>query len=306
MSLRDFVRNLTPDFLLKWNRQRTKKIRNNQLEQMAKAGQSISQDQLENDLIKAGIKSGDIVLVHSALSKMGHLKDGPKTFVDALMKVVGEQGTILMPTSPNSVYQYDYIKENKTFDVLNSPSKTGKITEYFRTLPGVKRSWHPTEPVSGWGAKVDYFLNEHFNQLTPYNSKSPFYKVSEQGGKLLYIGVTLANAGTNLHTLEDAVDFKFPVYADEIFDTEIIDPTGKKHSVKTKVHNPEFSKKRKCDELIPLFEKEGAMKKVKIGQADTLVADAKKFLDAMIKAYHEKGVTMYTPEGGSEKINGNQ
>jgi aminoglycoside 3-N-acetyltransferase len=71
----------------------------------------------------------------------------------------------------------------------------------------------------------------------------------------------------------------------------------KKHCVKTKVHNPEYSKKRKCDELIPLFEKEGAMKKVKIGQADTLVADAKKFLDAMIKAYHEKGVTMYTPEG---------
>ncbi|MBK9593222.1 MAG: hypothetical protein IPO32_17550 [Crocinitomicaceae bacterium] len=54
--------------------------------------------------------------------------------------------------------------------------------------------------------------------------------------------------------------------------------------------------------MIPLFEKEGAMKKVKIGQADTLVADAKKFLEVMIKAYKEKGITMYTPEG--EKVNG--
>jgi aminoglycoside 3-N-acetyltransferase len=304
MSLKDFVRNLTPDFLLKWNRRRTKKIRNNQLEQMAKAGQSISQQQLEDDFRKAGIKSGDIILVHSSLSKIGHLIDGPKTFVDALINVVGEKGTILMPTSPNAVYQFDYIQQHKIFDVLNTPSKTGKITEYFRTLPGVKRSWHPTEPVSGWGANVDFFLDEHFNQLTPYNSKSPFYKVSEQGGKLLYIGVTLANAGTNLHTLEDAVDFKFPVYADEIFVTELIDPTGKRHRVKTKVHNPEFSKKRKCDDLIPLFKKEGALKTVKIGQADALVADAKKFLEVMIKAYNEKGVTMYTPDG--EKVNGNR
>jgi len=304
MSLKDFVRNLTPDFLLKWNRQRTKKIRNNQLNQMAKAGQSISQQELEKDFIKAGIKSGDILLVHSALSKIGHLVDGPKTFVDALMNLVGENGTILMPTSPSAVYQYDYIRENKTFDVLNSPSKTGKITEYFRTLPGVKRSWHPTEPVSAWGANVDFFLDEHFNQLTPYNSKSPFYKVSEKGGKLIYIGVTLANAGTNLHTLEDAVDFKFPVYTDEIFETELIDPTGKKHTIKTKVHNPEFSKKRKCDDLIPLFEKEGAMKKVKIGQTYALIADAKKFLEVMIKAYQEKGITMYTPDG--EKENGNR
>lgn len=303
MSLRDFLRNLTPDFLLKWNRQRAKKIRNNQLEQMAKAGHSITQQELEKDFIKAGIKTGDVILVHSALSKIGHLVNGPKTFVDALMHIVGEQGTILMPTSPNSVYQFDYIRENKTFDVLNTPSKTGKITEYFRTLAAVKRSWHPTEPVSAWGANVDFFLDEHFNQLTPYNSKSPFYKVSEKGGKLIYIGVTLANAGTNLHTLEDAVDFKFPVYADEIFEAEIIDPSGKKHTVKTKVHNPEFSKKRKCDDLIPRFEKEGVMKKVKIGQADALVADAKKFLDLMIKSYHEQGVTMYTPHG--EKVNGN-
>ena len=297
MSLKDFIRKNTPAFLLDLNRRRKKKRRNRQLSAMAESGQSISQQQLENDFKNAGIVAGDIVLVHSSLSKIGHLQDGPKTFVDALINVVGANGTILMPTSPNAVYQYDYIRENKVFDVLNTPSKTGKITEYFRTLPGVKRSWHPTEPVSVLGAQADYFINDHFGQLTPYNSKSPFYRVSEKGGKLLYIGVTLSMAGTNLHTLEDAVDFKFPVYADEIFDVTIIDPQGIKHAVKTKVHNPEFSKKRLCDDLIPLFEKEGAMKKVKIGQADALVADAAKFLQVMLDAYREKGVTMYTPFG---------
>lgn len=297
MSLKDFIRKSTPRFLLEMNRKRKKNRRKRALEQMARSGQVITQEHLEADFRKAGIRQGDAVLVHSSLSKIGFLKEGPKTFVDALMRVVGADGTILMPTSPNAVYQYDFIRENKVFDVLNTPSKTGKITEYFRTLPGVKRSWHPTEPVSGWGAAADYFLDAHFGQLTPYTRQSPFYKISEKHGKLLYVGVTLDMAGTNLHTLEDAVAFKFPVYAEEIFEVAIVDPSGKTHCVKTKVHNPEFSKKRRCDELIPMFEKAGVIQKVKIGQADTLVADAAGFLETMLRAYEERGVTMYTPQG---------
>jgi len=298
MSLKDLIRKMTPDSLLNWNRRRKKRERNNQLSNQKNSSKSISQKDLENDFRNAGIIERDVVLVHSSLSRIGHLKDGPKTFVDALKNVVGDSGTILMPTSPNAVYQLDYIRQNKTFDVLNTPSKTGKITEYFRTLPGSKRSLHPTEPVSGIGANVDYFIGEHFGELTPYTSKSPFYKVSEKGGKILYVGVTLSMAGTNLHTLEDAVDFKFPVYVDEIFDVEVIDENGKKHLVKTKIHDPFFSKKRKCDDLIPMFINEGAMKKAKIGEAETLVADAKKFFEVMMRFYKEKGVTIYTPKGG--------
>ncbi|MBL7897130.1 MAG: AAC(3) family N-acetyltransferase [Crocinitomicaceae bacterium] len=297
MSLKDVARNLTPEFLLEWNRRRKKRARNKALNDMSERGQSISQRDLEEDFMKAGLKKGDHVLVHSSLSKIGHLTDGPKTFVDALFSVIGDEGTLLMPTSPNAVFQFDYIQKNKVFDVLNTPSKTGKITEYFRTLPGVKRSWHPTEPVSAKGALADYFIGEHFGQLTPYNEKSPFRKLSEKGGKILYVGVTLANAGTNLHTLEDAVDFKFPVYAHEIFDVIVIGDDGKKYAVKTKVHNPVYSKKRKCDELIPLFMKEGAITQTKIGDAATLVCDAARFFSVMKENYLNSGVTMYTPAG---------
>lgn len=297
MSFKDFIRGITPNSLLNWNRKRKKEKRNDQLYSQSNSGKSISQQDLENDLRKIGIVKGDVVLVHSSLSRIGHLKDGPKTFLDALINVVSDSGTILMPTSPNAVYQADYIRTNKVFDVLNTPSKTGKITEYFRTFPGVKRSLHPTEPVSAIGLNVDYFIGEHFGELTPYTKKSPFYRVSEKGGKILYVGVTLSMAGTNLHTLEDAVDFKFPVYLNEIFDIEVIDDDGKKHQVKTKVHDSVYSKKRKCDDLIPMFIQDGAMQKVKIGEAETLLVDAKKFFDSMIKNYNEKGITMYTPKG---------
>ena len=297
MGLKDIVRKFTPKPLLDWNRKRKKRVRNAQLEQQRSSNKALTKEDLVANLKRIGIEKGDILMVHSSLSKIGFLEEGPKTFVDALIEAVGPEGNILMPTSPNNVYQLDYIRNTPFFDVLNSPSKTGKITEYFRTLPGVERSLSPTEPVSAWGPRAVEFTKDHFGQLTPYNEHSPFYKVSENGGKLLYVGVTLSMAGTNLHTLEDAVEFKFPVYYKDIFEIEVIGKNQRKQKVKTKVHDPDWSKKRKCDDLIPMFIEEGAMKKVKIGEADTLLCDAKKFFDVMVKNYKEKGITMYTPKG---------
>ncbi len=297
MSLKDIVRKLTPDSVLNWNRKRKKANRNSNLQEKKKSGNILTQNDLVKKFKEIGIVEGDSVLVHSSLSRIGYLEDGPKTLVDALIESVGNEGNILMPTSPNAVFQLDYIRNTPFFDVLHSPSKTGKITEYFRTIEGCKRSLHPTEPVSAFGPKADYFVNEHFGELTPYNEKSPFYKVSEAGGKILYIGVGLSMAGTNLHTLEDAVDFKFPVYYPEVFNFEVIDDKGERHQVKTKVHDPAWSKKRKCDELIPMFVEQGAIDKVKIGEAESLLVDAKRFLSVMIEQYKTSGVTMYTPKG---------
>jgi aminoglycoside 3-N-acetyltransferase len=63
------------------------------------------------------------------------------------------------------------------------------------------------------------------------------------------------------------------------------------------VHNPEQSAKRKCDDLIPRFRSEGVATDCLIGNAPTLVFDARKMLDVMIRLYREEGVTMYTPYG---------
>lgn len=297
MIIRDLIRKCTPDFMLNWNRKRKKSKRNIELLQQKEKGKILTEEKILEDLKRAGIQNGDILLVHSSLSKIGYLENGPGTFVNALLKAVGESGTILMPSSPNAVYQYDFIKGNPVFDVLNTPSRMGAITEYFRKLPGVKRSLHPTEPICALGPMAEELVKDHFNQITPYNDKSPFRKISELNGKIMYVGVTLANAGTNLHTIEDAVNFKFPVYADEVFSVEVIDEKGVCHSVKTKVHNPEFSKKRKCDELIPLLIQENAMTKINVGEAQTLVVDAAKFFNVLLEAYHSKGITMYTPQG---------
>jgi aminoglycoside 3-N-acetyltransferase len=296
--MRDIIRALSPTFLLSFYRKYKKKQQQAHLKQQQVRNAFISKDQLIQDLIDCGIQKGESVLVHSSLSKIGYLKNGPKDLVDALFAVLGENGNVLMPNSPNAEFQLNYIQKNRLFDVKNSVSKLGAISEYFRLLPGAKRSEHPTEPVSCIGPDAEYFTQTHFGEKTPYTKNSPFYKLTEKKGKILYIGVTFANAGTSLHLLEDAVsNFKFPVYYPTAFKVNVQMENGEFKEMETLVHDPAQSKKRKCDALIPLFEEAGVLFHSKIGKAPTFLVSADGMYETMLKAYYEKGVTMYTPKG---------
>lgn len=292
--MRDWLRSITPAPVLEAFRQWKKSKRRTAIKKQYAHGAIVGEDMLIDQLEAIGIKGGDALLVHTAMSRMGALKDGPKTLVDALMKAVGNNGHLLMPTSPNPAMQLNYIKTHPRFDVRNSPSKMGAVTEYFRTLPGVVRSWSPTEPVSAWGPEADWFVEGHAYKTTPYDADSPFARLAQRNGKILYIGVSLINAGTSLHLLEDAVnDFPLAVYHPESFPVTVVAPDGKEHHWSVKVHNPDVSVLRRCDDLLPLFEREGIAQRVTLGQAPTWLFDAKRMYEAMVTWYERDGVTMY-------------
>ncbi len=291
------IRSLIPGFLLRGYRTWKKKQKRRLLIKQRERGDIITKKMLIHQLGQLGIQPGDTVLIHCAMSRIGFLENGPQTLVDALKELVGSGGNILMPTSPNASFQIDYARNCPVFDVRNSPSALGAVSEYFRKLPDVLRSAHPTEPVSAWGPDAEWLTAGHFAEPTPYTSRSPFCRLYEKNGKIFYIGVTLDNAGTNLHTLEDALPFKYPVYAPDWYTFTIRDADGKEQEVKTRVHNPEFSKRRKCDGLLPLFEREGVACQGTVGSAPTWVFDGPGMFRVMLENYRKAGITMYTPKG---------
>jgi aminoglycoside 3-N-acetyltransferase len=300
--MRDLIRRLAPAFLIEKFRAFKKQQTNKALHAQKEAGLSLNENELTEQLKAIGISKGESVLLHCAMSKMGHLENGPQTVINGFLNAVGEEGNLLMPTSPVSKLQYDFIQENPKFNVLQTVSKMGIVSETFRQMSGVKRSAHPTEPVSAFGPLASYFTQDHFGENTPYTKNSPWYRLMEKNGKILYVGVTLINAGTNLHVLEDLTSFKYPVYHENEFEVEVTLENGEKQKMRTKVHNPEFSKRRRCDELIPHFIADNVLKEVKLGKAHCLLLDAKGMLDSMLKRYEQNGTTMYTPNG--EKIEG--
>lgn len=295
--LKQLALKYAPDFFLEWAKQLKKNQRRKQLNQQQENKSGISKQRLIDDFKRIGLKNGDSVLVHSSLSKIGFVEGGPKTVVDALFDVVGESGTLLFPAFPVIGRAKTHLEKTPCFDIKITPSQMGSITEYFRKLDGVCRSFHPTDSMCAKGPLADYYTNSHYGQLTPYTEYSPFRKLCNKNGKILMLGTTLNGACTNLHTLEDAVDFKFPVYDEKIMEVKMIDSEGKESQMKTKVHNPDYSAKRNCDALKPMFEREGVIVNGIIGEAKSMLIDANKMLEVMIENYNKKGVTMYTPWG---------
>lgn len=296
MAFRDTLRALTPQFIIDLFRANKRKKTRQAIEDQLQKGDVLTQKDLEKQIQKLGIVAGDDLLVHCAFSKLGAIQGGPQTLIDAFKSVIGEKGNLLMPSSPNASFQLDYIQKLEIFDVDNEPSKMGAVSETFRKNKGVLRSAHPTEPVCVWGKDAEWYTTKHETDGTAYGKNSPFYKLTEKKGKILYIGVTLDNAGTSLHASEDAIpNFKFPIYYNEILTVKVKNG-DKTFDIQTKVHNPEQSRKRQCDGLLPLFENNNIAKLMQLGAAKTWVFDAYRMQETLIKAYYEYGVTIYTPD----------
>lgn len=266
-------------------------------EQLASSKQTVSEADIVITLQQEGITQGDVLMVHSSFRQIGYVEQGAETLVNALLQVIGGEGTLMMPAFPAMGFNYDYLKSKPVFDIQKTPSRMGVVTETFRKLPGVLRSFHPTDSVIAYGKDASFLTKDHFGQLTPYNENSPFFRLCSLHGKILMIGVGLESL-TNLHTLEDAVEnFRFPVYHQHIFETELIDSVGQRCTMRSKVHNPEFSKKRRCNDLMPHFEAAGFLKHFQLGQAACLLIDAGAMHQWMLENYTSRGITMYTPKG---------
>ena len=53
---------------------------------------------IESGLQALGLKRGDCVLLHSALASLGRVEGGADAVVDAFLAVLGETGTLVVPT----------------------------------------------------------------------------------------------------------------------------------------------------------------------------------------------------------------
>jgi aminoglycoside 3-N-acetyltransferase len=257
----------------------------------------VTKQQIVAELHKVSVSFGDVVMLHSSLSKIGYVEHGAHTVIDAFLECIGIDGTLAMPAFPNVGFNYDYLITNPVFNYHLTPSKMGIITEVFRNKSNVLRSLHPTDSVCALGKHAEYLVKDHFNQLTPYNSHSPFYRLCELNAKIVLLGVDL-NSLTNFHTSEDAIpNFQIPVYHQSEFLAGVEDENGFMKTMLTKVHNPEWSKKRKCNDFKVHFEKAGFLKHFKIGNANCMLIDANRMHHWLVNNYNSKEISLYNSKG---------
>ncbi|MDA8442931.1 MAG: AAC(3) family N-acetyltransferase [Peptococcaceae bacterium] len=236
----------------------------------AKAKLQISAQDIVGCLQEQGFGSGDRVMVHSALSRIGYVEGGAASVVAALQQVIGEQGLLVMPSFPAPERTIDYVLQNPVFSVGDTPSKMGTITEVFRTSPNVFRSLHPTHPLIAWGKDAVKFVDGHLRDGAPFATGTPYEKIKQLGFKVLLIGVDFENM-TACRIIDD-IEPNFPVspYMPQLYKLQVVDAEGVVHEISVKVHNPEISAKRKNMILYPYMKQEGKVQEFKMGDASCM------------------------------------
>ena len=237
-----------------------------------------------------GVKRGDIVLVHSSLSRLGYVEGGAATVVAALLEAVGPEGTIGAPTFWG--YSRFYIKGKTIYDVIESSSILGAVSEAIRKHPDAKRCLHPTHPAAFIGPASEGLTGDHHLDMTPVGPKSPYRKLVDLKGKIVLLGVTLESV-TNFHTIEDEIsDFPIRVYCKEPVKFKVIDEDRRTKEVITYCHDPETEKIRRFNKMVaPLFRLQ-VLKATNLGKSRAMVMDAYQLHHALHDLYKE-GKTVY-------------
>jgi aminoglycoside 3-N-acetyltransferase len=160
-------------------------------------------DDLVKGLREVGIEEGDLLLVQSSYKSFGGVDGGPPTIIEALIHVLGEEGTLIMPA-----FSFDFC-EGEPWDVRNSPSKMGIITELFRQDPRSCRVFHPIYSFSISGKHAEEICSYRYK--SSYGSDSVFAKMRELDGKMVFLGVHPNVSITFLHHVEEmiGVDYRY-------------------------------------------------------------------------------------------------
>ena len=206
---------------------------------------------LVEDLKNLGLEKGDTVIVHSSLKSMGQVDGGANTVIDAIIEVIGNDGTVLFPA-----FSWDPCISTLKFDAKNTPCCVGTIPEVFRKREGVIRSLHPTHSLSAYGKHAKYLVKDHELDATPVGKNSPLQKLIELNGKILMLGCGL-RPNTFMHGVEEIANAPYCLGDAKTY--TIINGSGKEFKMSVNGHNfyrPSGNIDQRYDRVIDVMKKD--------------------------------------------------
>jgi aminoglycoside 3-N-acetyltransferase len=260
-------------------------------------------NELVDSLKAAGIMSGDVVMVHSSLSSIGNVSDGAETVIESLRKAVSTEGTVVMPCYGSADEALRHSKKGTPIDLRTAGSTVGEITEVFRTSAGVLRSSHPFSSCCAWGRQAAYITSGHEGAPQVCHADSPVGRLVKLRGKVVGIGIPIAQGLGVAHHLEDCWDgFPFEVHSENA-STTYLDANGKQVARDVCRFDPEVAVTRIdypegkwiCKTLTAHLARKGILIPFRLGRAESWVMDALSLYEEM-KRLAKKNVTMYLTE----------
>ncbi|MFE2027138.1 AAC(3) family N-acetyltransferase [Streptomyces hygroscopicus] len=262
------------------------------------AGPLCTRDSLASELRDLGLRPGETLLVHSSLSSLGWVCGGPGAVVMALLDVLGDHGTLVVPThsGDNSdpadwcdppvpeAWWAEIRVSMPPYDPRTTPTRgVGAIPETVRNWPGAARSAHPQTSFAAVGPRASAIVDSHALDCR-LGERSPLARLEEVGARTLLLGAGYASC-TAFHLAE----YRIPAPQVDI-SFAIMTPQGRCWSTvrDTSITDDRF------DDLGAAFEKERPVVRGTVG-----AAEARLFSLADAVAYAQVWLAEHRPRPSS-------
>ncbi|MFJ9160320.1 aminoglycoside N(3)-acetyltransferase [Streptomyces griseoviridis] len=181
----------------------------------APTGPLVTRDSLATQVRLLGVASGDTLLVHSALSRLGWVNGGPVAVVQGLLDAIGPGGTLVVPAhsgnlSDPALWSRPPVPEQwweriratmPAYDPRTTRSHgVGVLPETVRTWPGALRSAHPHTSFAAVGPRAAQVVEGHAHDCR-LGERSPLARLEELGARVLMLG-TGYDTCTGFHLAE--------------------------------------------------------------------------------------------------------
>ncbi len=229
------------------------------------------------------------------MSAFGEIEGGADAVLDALEEAVGPDGTVAMPAFPLIGGMAEYLATDPVFDVRETPSRMGSVTERFRRRPGVRRSLHPTHSVAARGPLAEEIVAGHERAATPFGAGTPFVAMVDSGFRQLWLGTGI-RIFTLYHSFECIREGGFPieVFRDRPVGARCVTGDGSQLVVDTLVHDPEIASRKdnhRSEMLAHLLEV-GVARRTALGRGEVLAAPMPELLREL-EVLLRRGITIY-------------
>lgn len=158
-------------------------------------------EELRRQLLNLGVERGDVIYVKADLLKIGIIRGNLKTaFLEALLDVVGEDGTIITAAYTRTFFFPMFNKKAKLF-LNDSVPNTGSFSKVMLEDPRSVRSKHPTNSYVALGKRALELTASHDHTSSSYE---PLRRVMELDGKCIIVGCVDSSPG---HTTTHLAQF---------------------------------------------------------------------------------------------------
>jgi aminoglycoside 3-N-acetyltransferase len=201
-----------------------------------------------------GLKTGDVVLLHSSYISLGNFDGTPQDVLDAFFEVVGSTGTIAVPAFGN----------------------LGVLTVLLRQHPDVVISACPSGAVAAVGKDAATLCANHYKAETAHGEGTPYDTLAKLNGYVCLLGAD-QDRNTSLHGLEARLELP---YLGQTREYEITTPDG---SIVKKSFKYFPGPHRDFIGLDSRYRAAGVQKQIRIGDAEVRLIAAKDLIELGLK-----------------------